>query len=362
MGGRSHDFGSRQSSQGSLHDRRLRREAHDRDPHSHIVQGRRANLSTSTLEHSSRPLTAIGLKVTSVVVFVAMSSVIKAAGALPAGQVVFFRSFFAMLPILLVLGWKRELGTAFKTERPLGHMARGFVGVCSMGLVFFALARLPLADAITLNYAQPLMVVVFSSLFLGETIRIYRWGAVVVGLVGVVIISWPELTLLRSGAGVEDQQVLGVMAALTGAATSAVAAILVRNLVHSERTSTIVLWFSLMASIIALGTVPFGWEPIDLRQTILLISAGIFGGTAQIFMTAAYRHAEISVVAPFEYTSIILAIVIGYLVFSDLPSIYMLVGGAIVVAAGLFIIYRERKLGLELAGRAKARKVTPPQG
>lgn len=315
-------------------------------------------LSNLTPENS-RPLTAISLKIISVVIFVGMSSFIKAAGALPAGQVVFFRSFFAMFPILLFLGLKGRLRTAFATERPLGHMARGFVGVCSMGLIFFALARLPLADAITLNYAQPLMVVVFSSLFLGEPIRMYRWGAVAIGLVGVIIISWPELTMLRSGGAMEDQQVMGVVAALAGAATSALAAILVRNLVGSERTATIVLWFSLMASIISLGTLPFGWEAITAHQAMLLIASGICGGVAQIFMTAAYRHAEISVVAPFEYTSIILAIIIGYVLFGDLPGIYMLVGGAIVVAAGLFIIFRERRLGLE---RARAVKVTPAQG
>lgn len=237
-------------------------------------------------------------------------------------------------------------------------MARGFVGVCSMGLIFFALARLPLADAITLNYAQPLMVVVFSSLFLGEAIRMYRWAAVVIGLIGVIIISWPELTMLRSGEAMGDQA-LGVIAALAGAATSALAAVLVRNLVGSERTATIVLWFSLMASIISLGTLPFGWEAISAHQAMLLIASGICGGVAQIFMTAAYRHAEISVVAPFEYTSIILAIIIGYALFGDLPGISMLAGGAIVVGAGLFIIFRERRLGLE---RARAVKVTPAQG
>lgn len=316
-------------------------------------------MDTAKPEHTSRPLTAITLKVTSVVIFVTMSSLIKAAGALPAGQVVFFRSFFAMLPILVFLAWKRQLRTAFATKRPFGHMARGFIGVCSMGLGFFALARLPLADAITLNYAQPLIVVVFSSLILGEQIRMYRWGAVVIGLVGVVIISWPELTLLRSGSAMDDQQVIGVMAALAATVTSAVAAILIRNLVHSERTATIVLWFSLMASVISLGSLPFGWEAISTTQAALLITAGFCGGIGQILMTAAYRHAEISVVAPFEYTSIILAIVIGYVVFSDLPSLYMLVGGVIVVAAGLFIIFREHRLGLE---RAMARKVTPPQG
>lgn len=302
-------------------------------------------------------LTAIALKVLSVAIFVTMSSLIKATGTLPAGQIVFFRSFFAVFPILFFLGFRKELRTAFSTARPLGHIARGVVGVCSMGLTFFALTRLPLPDAITLNYAQPLLVVVFSSLFLGEPIRIYRWSAVVVGLAGVVIISWPELTLLTSGTGFNDQEVLGVLAAFGGAGCSAVAAILVRSLVHSEKTATIVLWFSLVASAVALLTLPFGWQALTWQQTLLLVSAGFCGGIGQIFMTSAYRHAEVSTVAPFEYTSMILAIVVGYLAFGDVPTVHMLIGGAIVVGAGIFIIWRERQLGL---ARGAARKLVPP--
>lgn len=302
-------------------------------------------------------LTAIALKVLSVAIFVTMSSLIKATGTLPAGQIVFFRSFFAVFPILFFLGFRKELRTAFSTARPLGHIARGVVGVCSMGLTFFALTRLPLPDAITLNYAQPLLVVVFSSLFLGEPIRIYRWSAVVVGLAGVVIISWPELTLLTSGTGFNDQEVLGVLAAFGGAGCSAVAAILVRSLVHSEKTATIVLWFSLVASAVALLTMPLGWQALTWQQTLLLVSAGFCGGIGQIFMTSAYRHAEVSTVAPFEYTSMILAIVVGYLAFGDVPTVHMLIGGAIVVGAGIFIIWRERQLGL---ARGAARKLVPP--
>lgn len=301
-------------------------------------------------------LTAITLKIMSVTIFVAMSSFVKAVDTVPAGQIVFYRSFFAMFPILLYLGYKRELRTAFLTARPFGHVARGVVGVAAMGLTFFALTRLPLSDAITLNYAQPLLVVVFSSLFLGEAIRFYRWSAVVVGLVGVVIISWPELTLLTSGTALDDQQVLGVMAAFMGAGCSAVAAILVRNLVHSEKTSTIVLWFSLMASALSLFSLPFGWQMLSQMQTFLLVMAGFCGGIAQILMTAAYRHAEVSTVAPFEYVSMILAIAVGYVVFGDVPTLYMLVGGLIVVGAGIFIILRERQLGL---ASARARKATP---
>ncbi|MGX9179585.1 DMT family transporter [Mesorhizobium sp. BHbdii] len=299
------------------------------------------------------------LKIVSVAVFVAMSSCIKAAGTVPAGQIVFFRSFFAIFPIVVFLAFQGKLGTAFSTKRPLNHIARGVVGVCAMGLGFFALIRLPLPEAITLNYAQPLLVVVFSSIFLGEAIRVYRWSAVAVGLVGVLVISWPELTLLGSGAALGDQEVLGVIAALVAAAISAVAMLLVRNLVQSEPTATIVLWFSVTASVLALLSLPFGWQALSPVQAGLLIAAGFCGGVAQILMTAAYRHAEASVVAPFEYTSMLLGIVVGYLAFGDVPTIHMLIGGLIVVAAGIFIIWRERQLGLE---RARTRQATPPQG
>lgn len=316
-------------------------------------------MTTRTAPGARGALTAITLKMLSVAIFVAMSSLIKATGTVPAGQIVFFRSFFAIFPILFFLGFKHQLSTAFVTARPLGHIARGVVGVSSMGLTFFALTRLPLPDAITLNYAQPLLVVVFSSLFLGEAIRIYRWSAVAVGLVGVVIISWPELTLLTSGTTMEDQEVKGVMAAFAGAGCSAVAAILVRNLVHSEKTATIVLWFSMVASVMALFSLPFGWQMLTPTQAFLLVMAGFCGGVAQIFMTSAYRHAEVSTVAPFEYTSMILAIIVGYVVFGDIPTPYMLVGGLIVVAAGIFIILREHQLGLK---RGASRGIVPPQG
>ena len=303
-------------------------------------------------------LKGIGLKVASVAVFVAMQSSIKLAGQLPAGEIVFFRSFFAVIPVLAVFAWRGELGSALATDRPLSHVARGVVGVGAMGLGFFALTRLPLPEAIALNYAQPLLVVVFSVIFLGEAIRLYRWSAVVVGLIGVLIISWPKLTLLSSGAGISDQQAIGVVAALASASLSAVALLLVRRLVRTERSTTVVLWFSLTASVMALLTIPFGWQALTFGQAALLIAAGFFGGVAQILMTESYRHAEASTVAPFEYTSMILGIGAGYFLFADLPTRHTLVGGAIVICAGLFIVWRERRLGIV---RGAARKVTPPQ-
>ncbi|AWC24901.1 carboxylate/amino acid/amine transporter [Aminobacter sp. MSH1] len=304
------------------------------------------------------PLTGIALKVISVAIFVGMSTSIKLAGQVPAGQIVFFRSFFAIFPILVFLAWQGELRTAVVTTRPFGHIMRGLAGVTAMGFSFFALTQLPLPEAITLNYAQPLLVVVFSALILGENVRAYRWTAVAIGLVGVLIVSWPNLTLFTSPEGVSDKAAMGAVAAIVGAALSAIAMLLVRNLVHTERTATIVLWFSLTASIMALFSIPFGWQSLTWEQTALLVTSGFCGGIAQLFMTEAYRHAEASTVAPFEYTSLLLGIVVGYLVFGDLPTLYTLVGGVIVVGAGIFIIWRERRLGIE---RQAAKKAAPPQ-
>jgi len=303
------------------------------------------SVSAQGIDVKREPLVGISLKLASVCSFMVMNSVVKAAGDVPAGQIVFFRSLFALLPIIVLLSYQRELKTAFYTSRPLSHFLRGFVGVASMMLTFIAITHLPLPDAITLGYAQPLFVVVFSALFLGETVRMYRWSAVAIGFVGVVILAWPGLTLLR-GHGLSAGEAAGVLAALGGALMSACAMMLVRRLVSTEKTSTIVIWFSTTSSIVALATLPFGWAALNQTQVFLLITAGIFGGIGQLFLTHSYRFADLSTIAPFEYTSIILAVVIGYFVFGDVPTLYMLVGGTIVAGSGLFIIWRERQLGV----------------
>ncbi len=306
-----------------------------------------------------RPLTGILLKVCSVVAFVGMSSLIKASGDVFAGQIVFFRSLFAIVPVVAVMAWRKELATAFYTSRPFSHVARGLVGVTSMGLGFFALTKLPLPEWIAINYAQPLIVVVFSALFLGETVRVFRWSAVAIGFVGVVVVSWPKLTLLTSGEPLAQGDGVGVVAVLLGAAVSAVAMLLVRRLVLTEKSATIVFWFSITSTVAGLATLPFGWSSLSATQAALLVGTGLCGGVGQILMTESYRHADMSTIAPFEYTSMLLGIVIGYLVFNEVPTLYTLFGGAIVVGAGIFIIWRENRLGLP---RGAARKITPTQG
>lgn len=299
------------------------------------------------------------LKVLSVVVFVCMSTCIKAAGNdIATGQITFYRSAFAMVPILVFLAVRGQLRDAFRTTNITGHLARGFVGILSMSFGFYGLVHLPLPEAIAIGYAMPLLAVAFAVFILGEVVRLYRWSAVAIGLIGVMIITWPRLTLF-DGGGFGSSEALGAIAVLVSATLGAIAMVLVRKLVQKERTHTIVLYFSLSASVFSLATLPFGWSAISLSSFLLLVIAGFCGGVAQILLTESYRHADMSTIAPFEYTSIVLGLVIGYFLFGDVPTGTMLLGTVIVVGAGIFIIFREHRLGLERKG---ARKHVTPQG
>lgn len=300
----------------------------------------------------------IALKIMSVMVFVGMSAVIKGAEGVPLGQVVFYRSFFALIPILILLAFQGEFINGFKTSRPLAHITRGLFGVAGMFLIFFALTRLPLPEATTINYATPLFIVIFSAVFLREKIRFFRWCAVVMGLAGVIIIMWPRLSIFSGDLGNIGPQTEGALAAFTACMTSAAAMLTVRNLVRTESSATIVIYFSLVCAAGGLLASPiFGWASLSLEMTLTLIGAGVLGGIGQILVTESYRHAEITTVAPFEYSSMIVSIIIGFVVFSEIPTIEMLIGGTIVTAAGIFIIYREKQLGL---ARERAKKVSTP--
>lgn len=306
-----------------------------------------------------RALLGIGFKVISVAVFLAMSTLLKSTNGVPAGELVFFRSLFAIIPIVAFLAWRGELGVGWRTQRPLGHLWRGVIGVCGQGLGFFALTQLPLAEAVAINYTLPLLTVITGVLFLGEKVRLYRWSAVVVGLIGMTIIIWPRLTVFSGLAANGQNPSLGALAALVSCCFAAVAFLQIRRLVSTERSATIVLYYSITCSILALLTLPFGWVWPSPSEAALLIGAGICGGIGQVTLTESFRHAEMSVVAPFEYLSLIFSIAVGYTLFGDVPTPTMIVGSLILVLAGIFIIYREHQLGLE---RTKARATLPPQG
>jgi len=155
------------------------------------------------------------------------------------------------------------------------------------------------------------------------------------------------------------REALGAMFALGGAVFAALAQVFIRKLVQTEKTAAIVFYFSLTATVLSLATLPFGWVMPTPTEAALLILAGLLGGVGQVLLTSSYREADASLIAPFEYTSMLLAIGIGYAVFDEVPTLTMLAGAALVVTAGLLIIWRERKLGIE---RARQRRAMTPQG
>lgn len=305
------------------------------------------------------PLRGIAYKLASVLVFIVMSAMIKATSAhVPGGEAVFFRSAFAIPVIVVWLAYRRELRTGFATVNPMGHVWRGFAGTMAMGLGFSSLAFLPLPEVTALGYAAPLLTVIFAAMFLGEDVRLFRMGSVALGLVGVMIVLAPRLSVV-GGDTSGHREAFGAMLVLGSAVFAALAQVFVRKLVQTEKTPAIVFWFSLTATCLSLVTLPFGWVVPTPWEATLLVAAGLLGGIGQILLTSSYRFADASLVAPFDYASMLFALAFGYFLFDEMPTWTMLGGAALIVTAGILIIWREHRLGLE---RARQRKSMTPHG
>jgi len=293
-------------------------------------------------------VTAIAIKMISVLLFAVMSTLVRFLGdVVPVGQVVFFRSAFAIVPVVVIYAWRHELGAAVRTGRPLGHVARGLISIVGMFLNFAALARLQLVDATAIGFASPLITVAFAALILKERVRAYRWSAVAVGFASVIVMMWPFLDAKRLFSAGSPESAIGALCAITAAFTNAGTVIQTRRLTDSETTSSIVFYFSLICTIAGACTLPFAWHQPTLPELAALIAIGLLGGLSHILLTESYRYAAASVVAPFDYTAMLWAFLLGYTFFGELPNVYIFVGAAIVCAAGLFVIWRERQLGLE---------------
>jgi drug/metabolite transporter (DMT)-like permease len=308
-----------------------------------------------------KPFLGISFKVLSALAFTMMSAGLKlVSDRFPTGELVFFRSFCALIPLLVWLGWQGDLINSVRTRNLRGHILRGIIGSTGMFAGFTALSFLPLHDAIAIGYAAPLITVALAALILKEVVRAYRWTAVVIGLVGVLIMLSPHLsTSVRQGFG---GPAVGAAFALLGAFCSAGATIQVRRLVRDEKTGAVVLYFSLLSATLGLATIILGWNWPTAKDFALLVLIGILGGIGQILMTQSYRYADTSIVAPFEYTTMIWALLIGWFLFGELPTPTVTLGGIIVAAAGLFVLWRERQLGLERAKEVETTSQRPAGG
>ncbi|MFC3612544.1 DMT family transporter [Lutimaribacter marinistellae] len=309
-------------------------------------------MATSLTSH--RPMLAIGLKLGALFLFTSMSALVKAlSDDIPAGEMVFFRSLFAIPPILIWLSFTGKLEHAFKVKRPMGHVWRGVLGTTAMGLTFTGLGLLPLPEVTAIGYATPIFTLVLAALMLGEKIRMIRIGAVALGLLGVLIMLWPRL-----GADLSDAATIGALCILLATVARSFVQIHIRQLVAVDHAAAIVFYFSLTATLLSALTAFGGWVMPTPGQAVTLVLMGFIGGVAQILVTSSYRFGQASMLAPYDYTTMLFAIVIGYVWFDELPTLVMLAGATLVIAGNVVVIWREHQLGLE---RGKARAVTDPK-
>ncbi|OSM94440.1 DMT family transporter [Lonsdalea populi] len=268
-------------------------------------------------------------------------------GAIPTGEVIFFRSFVALFPLLIWLKFQGDILDLIKTRNLFGHLIRGFSGTGGMYFNYLALVYISLADVTAISYAAPLFTVIMAAILLKEIVRFYRWLAVVVGFSGILVMlsAYPGASgsVFSSTSGVANGSIIGVVFALLAALCTAASSIQIRFLNGVEKPGAIVFYFSLMTMFIGLGTLYFGWLMPTLPQLLLLIGCGFFGGMAQILITLSLRYADASLLAPFDYTTLVWSMLIGYLFLDSVPGGSTIAGAAIIACAGIFTVWCERR-------------------
>lgn len=271
----------------------------------------------------------------SVLLFSFMDSTVKWLGdGYPVHQIVFFRCFVALGPIMFFVYQAGGL-KMLKTKRAHVHLGRAVVGMSAMFTAFYAFSQMRLADAIAIMFSAPLFMTAFSVPFLKEKVGIRRWTAVFVGFIGVLIIVKPG----------GDVVSIGAISALAASVLMALAMIFVRHLSSTDHVVSITFYFTVTGAVISgIAVAFFGWKTPSGFDLMLFIAVGLLGGFAQYFMTSAFRHAEIGVVAPLEYTSIIWGSLIAFVIWSEIPVARVWTGAAIIIASGLYMLHREAQL------------------
>jgi len=249
----------------------------------------------------------------------------------PLGQLLFFRSAFALLPLLpLAIGAGRR---GLASRRPLAHGLRAAIGLAALAAYFTAFRTETLAEVTAIGFAAPLMMTAFSALLLGETVGIRRWAAVAGGLLGVLLVLRPDAVAPGFGA----------LAAVAGTALYALIMVLMRDMGRTESSVAIAFWFTVTATILSAASLPWQWRAPTDGDLPLLAAIGIVGGVAQLLLAQAVRLAPVSVVAPVDYLYIVYASAIGWLVWGDVPTATTLAGAALVAGCGLYVLEAERR-------------------
>ncbi|MBK5926818.1 EamA family transporter [Rhodobaculum claviforme] len=294
----------------------------------------------------------IALRILSGLLFAAMVACVKTvADAVPLGQIVFFRSFFALGPLVLFLWLRNEFPSGLRTRRPGGHALRAVIGAASMFTGFAALSRLGVAEATLLGYLAPLFLTVLAVVILGERLTRSRAAGLALGFAGVLALTAPDLW--AAADGLDARRVTGIGLAVLAALLTATAMLQIRRLTATEGPGAIAFWFAVVAALAGLATAPLGWVTPEAPVLGLLVLAGLLGGCAHLAMTMSFKLAEASALAPFEYITLIWA------VLADLWLFGTPIGPAFVLALPLLLT------GAAVTGRGERRRlpvIPPPAG
>lgn len=255
-------------------------------------------------------------------------------------QIIFFATLFAFLPLTIVMMVDKSQGN-FRPHHPWWLALRTICALIGASCAFYAFTVLPLAEVYALLFAMPLLITALSVPFLGETVGVRRWIAVLVGFIGVIVV-------LRPGAA---DFTLGHAAALTAAVVSSMANIIVRKIGNEERSAVLILIPMITNVAVMASLMPFVYKPVSLPDLGVMALIGTIVIGAQIAMIGAYRAAPAAIVAPVQYSQILWAVAFGYFFFSETPDKWVAIGSAIIIGSGIFVIWRE--------GGAKASTVRP---
>ncbi|WP_299651085.1 DMT family transporter [uncultured Jannaschia sp.] len=271
----------------------------------------------------------IALRILSTLAFAIMAACIKALGdTVPLGQVVFFRSAVALLPLIGFLWWCGEWPQGLSTRRPVGHVIRCSLGAAAMFTSFATIRLLPLAEATMLSYLAPVILALLGWAMLKERFDARRALGVALGVSGGIAFTAPALT-----GALPDIGLIGVLLGIATAVLTAFALVQVRKLtLAGESAGAIAFWFAIVSALGGLATVPWGWALPDTTAALLLIATGVAGGLAHIFMTLSFRHAGAAALVPFEYLSVLWAAALGFVLFTEVPGLAFLLAAPLILA------------------------------
>ena len=270
----------------------------------------------------------------SVIFFSVMEILVKfLSSSYPIGELVFFRGFFGLLPIIFIMP-KKKFFQNFKTKKIKLHIFRTITGCFALISIFFSLKYLPLADAISITFAAPIFATIFSIFFLKEIVGKKRWFAVLIGFLGILIILKPGTSLFSI------YSIFPILFCVGFAASAS----LIRVLSKTDKNYLISFYYTAGLTLVSLFLDPLSWKIPLFKDCLLLISIGIIGSLGNIIITEAYRKSEISLITPIKYLNLIFAIVFGYYLFNEVPEVSTLIGSVLIIVSTVIIFIRERKL------------------